>query len=211
VNPDASWTGAPIPKAPMRPPPVTKRQIRRERYRKQSPADRHLTEAMGIPFQPKKHGARPEPVPLKTNVRDYQARDRILRELGWPNYGVYLKSELWARIRRSVLKADANTCFRCGRRAWMVHHVHYSRSVLLGHDLTPLLSVCGPCHHQIEIEPNGRKRTLEGAAEVVGVVLVPTHPPRADGGPGTPTSAVLPSRNANTTRPRSGASKSGVR
>lgn len=148
-------------------------------------------------------GSRPLPREFSSEAADYAARNKILRDMGFGNYKVYLESELWKQIRRAVLKRDQSTCFKCGKQAWMVHHVHYGRKVLEGKDLEAMLSVCGPCHRSIEIKPSGKKRSLQEAATAVGMTLTTsqTHPLRADGGVPVPTNGKNPDVKAEM-RPR---------
>ena len=80
----------------------------------------------------------------------YQKRDAILREIGFSSYADYLRSPLWASIRKDVLERDHHLCRGCGHRAWQVHHREYSSGALDGSDISELEAICGPCHRKIE-------------------------------------------------------------
>lgn len=143
-------------------------------------------------------GPKTRPAPAKieaTSPMNYAARNQILLRLGYPNYGVYLVSSLWRKIRDEVFRRDQTTCFMCGHAACMVHHTDYSEAVLLGKNLEPLHSVCRPCHDKIEFDRSGRKRTFWEARRLVESKLKKTQPLRAAGGCLAPTSEMIPVGN----------------
>lgn len=84
--------------------------------------------------------------------------------LSFTNYGdEYLRTPLWQKIRRRVLKRDGYLCYRCGGKAAQVHHRSYGDAVLLGNDNEKLVSLCGGCHHFVSVDDSGNRRTLEEA------------------------------------------------
>ncbi len=91
----------------------------------------------------------------------YINRNEELRILGFSNYGEYLKSDLWDRIRKRVFERDSGWCYGCGCKANQVHHRDYSRSTLKG-CIDSLVSLCPKCHKKIELI-DGRKCSLEAA------------------------------------------------
>lgn len=95
---------------------------------------------------------------------EYRRRDILLKRLGFKTYSHYLGSELWKSIRSRVLSRSPE-CL-CGKTAAQVHHRSYAEEVLLGRDLTPLLSVCFRCHKKIEFTVSGIKRTFQAAEDV---------------------------------------------
>lgn len=90
----------------------------------------------------------------------YTQRNALLPQLGFPTYADYLNSELWAEIRDAILDRDKRYCKMCGRRAFVVHHIDYAETMLLGESLDSLVSLCHSCHQDIEFTKEGRKRTL---------------------------------------------------
>jgi hypothetical protein len=84
--------------------------------------------------------------------RDYRARDALLHLLGFASYAEYLKSPTWQRARRRVLERACGLCEKCGAKATEVHHLKYSREVLLGYkrNLRHLMAICRQCHQQGE-------------------------------------------------------------
>ncbi len=77
------------------------------------------------------------------------------------DYADYLKSPLWRKIKRRVLKRDGETCRRCGGKATRVHHRSYTDEVLAGNDDEQLASICEGCHNFIHFDDNGYKRSPE--------------------------------------------------
>lgn len=81
--------------------------------------------------------------------QEYDARDHLIRKMGFPTYRKYTDSPLWASIRRRVL-ARSNGCILCGRPAVQVHHLRYTLDVLKGKDDSQLVAICRGCHRSIE-------------------------------------------------------------
>lgn len=92
-------------------------------------------------------------------VNRYRQRDEVLRSLGFPSYAAYLKSPLWARIKRKVFE-NCNTCV-CGQPATQAHHRSYKRQYLLGKGQwwRFIVPVCRKCHRHIEFD-NTAKTSL---------------------------------------------------
>ena len=96
------------------------------------------------------------------NLSAYKNRNNTLREIGFLSYNLYLESDLWGKIRDSVLARDDYRCRCCGRPAKVVHHTSYDKDVLLGKNKEPLRSLCNGCHYAIEIH-DGDKTSLKSA------------------------------------------------
>lgn len=88
----------------------------------------------------------------------YGVRNRLLLEMGFTTYKDYLASPLWAIIREKAMRG--RKCYACRGEAQVVHHVRYSREVLLGTDMNGLRAICHSCHTKIELDGNGEKRSL---------------------------------------------------
>lgn len=80
----------------------------------------------------------------------YQYRNDNLRRLGFKSYRAYLRSALWADIRRRVLVRDKCQCRRCFLKATQVHHRAYDPATLRGDCIDALSAVCGKCHARAE-------------------------------------------------------------
>ena len=93
-------------------------------------------------------------------------RTKACRDLGFWTYRIYLDSGFWRQLRKRVLERDGYACRSCGGRATQVHHVSYSRAVILGNDIGPLVSVCRPCHEAVEFDSKGKKRPFRKKARV---------------------------------------------
>ena len=79
-------------------------------------------------------------------------------KLGFASYDAYLKSSLWRRIRRRVLKRDESKCRRCKGTADLVHHLSYAIAALRGDADHLLVSLCDGCHNFIELDEHGGRR-----------------------------------------------------
>lgn len=96
----------------------------------------------------------------------YEDRQRELAKLGFSSYSEYLESDLWERIRKTVLHRDACRCRnpRCKSRrkkiVKQVHHLTYSVGALLGAYPFLLLTLCEDCHHLVEHDSKGNKLSL---------------------------------------------------
>ena len=90
----------------------------------------------------------------------YTLRNTLLLQMGYSSYGDYLISDLWEKIRTVVMERDDKRCKICSGRAFVVHHLDYNRSTLLGNSLDGLVSICHKCHEEIEFTKEGQKRSL---------------------------------------------------
>lgn len=84
----------------------------------------------------------------------YQHRNQILKEMGFDSYADYLKSDLWASLRKQAMKKYHGICQSCGDKATQVHHKHYSRRLLKGEHIIGLKPICKECHKTIEFDEN---------------------------------------------------------
>ncbi|MBX2850877.1 MAG: hypothetical protein KTR15_03925 [Phycisphaeraceae bacterium] len=82
-------------------------------------------------------------------------------------YDEYLKSSLWKKIRRRILKRDAETCMRCGGPGKQVHHRDYTLDVMAGENDDLLATVCDGCHNIITFADDGEKRSMEEQDQVL--------------------------------------------
>ena len=85
--------------------------------------------------------------------------------MGYEDYQAYLLSDLWRSIRARVYGAYGTRCGLCkDQQAEVIHHLRYSKDVLLGDNLKQLVPLCGACHHDIEF--NGDlKRSVPDARD----------------------------------------------
>lgn len=104
----------------------------------------------------------------------YEQRDRVLRQMGFANYGEYLRSGLWRRIRARRLAVDEGRCRKCGQEATQVHHTHYHPLVLMGRKLRGLVSVCEDCHERAEFD-GSRKCSPHEANSRLGTGTIPVN------------------------------------
>lgn len=107
---------------------------------------------------PKRYYAKKKRPPKET----YEQRNILLRELGYPTYAIYLESQLWSFIRHHAYRIHGHNCRLCPRRATTIHHLSYTRAVLLGDDLSLLAPLCHRCHNEVEFAGK-RKRTIAGS------------------------------------------------
>ncbi len=92
----------------------------------------------------------------------YRDRHCTLQSIGYPDYLSYLRGDLWAAIKRRVLKEVGDRCKSCHTEATEVHHRNYSEATLRGHTLDGLVPLCRACHLHVEFYRNGMKvPTLE--------------------------------------------------
>jgi hypothetical protein len=89
----------------------------------------------------------------------YGDRNRFLLRIGYESYRKYLDSPLWASIRQRVLDRDGGLCWACNKPATQVHHQQYTAGNLTGENLHNMVSVCGGCHHNAEIDRERGKTT----------------------------------------------------
>lgn len=63
-------------------------------------------------------------------------------------YGLYLQTEHWRNLRKSVLERDGRTCRHCGSGKHLrVHHITYARRGF--EKLEDLITLCEDCHDKI--------------------------------------------------------------
>lgn len=74
------------------------------------------------------------------------------------DYRDYLKTPLWRKIRRRVLKRDERVCKCCAGNATQVHHRSYAPEVMRGENDDELACVCEGCHNYIEFDELGNPR-----------------------------------------------------
>jgi hypothetical protein len=73
------------------------------------------------------------------------------KELGFRSYDAYIKSRLWWNIRQIVLERDGKCCQVCGTPSKTVHHIDYTKIIMLGQgDQHELITLCEPCHNFVE-------------------------------------------------------------
>jgi len=93
--------------------------------------------------------------------------DQIAHPELFLNYPSYLRTPLWQRTRRRILKRDRRTCVRCGEKAKEVHHLAYTNAVMKGEDDSQLVSLCADCHDKVEFDENRNCRTDVEKARVL--------------------------------------------
>jgi|SRR6185295_14794952 len=89
---------------------------------------------------------------LRIKGRSYSDRNRMLLEMGFASYAAYLRSQLWASIRRRVYEIKGGWCYLCGRQATELHHNRYHLADLEGRRLRYISPICRGCHHGIEFD-----------------------------------------------------------
>ncbi len=62
---------------------------------------------------------------------------------------IYLKTDKWKLIRDKVLARDHETCQKCKKNGWIVHHLTYAR--WKNERLEDLVTVCDECHDLIHL------------------------------------------------------------
>lgn len=77
---------------------------------------------------------------------------RTFKLCGFSCYADYLKSDMWKRIRSSVLRRDKGKCQCCLKSARCVHHIDYKLATMIGNRMWSLISLCRECHEGIEFE-----------------------------------------------------------
>lgn len=98
-----------------------------------------------------------------------------LLEMGFATYADYLKSHLWASIKRQVMDKAKGKCRLCRKEAEVVHHRRYDRDVMEGKRNCHLIALCRSCHHIVEFNQNGQKRTSRGAEIAYRWMMKRTH------------------------------------
>jgi hypothetical protein len=86
----------------------------------------------------------------------------IWKELGFRSYEAYIKSRLWWSIRQIILERDGRCCQICGNPSKIVHHIDYTKAIMLGQgDQHELITLCEPHHNFVEQSKRlSEKRTL---------------------------------------------------
>lgn len=105
----------------------------------------------------------------------YEQRNALLRELGYPNYATYLQSPLWRFIRYHAYRIHGRNCRLCPRRANTIHHLSYTKDILLGNDLSLLTPLCRRCHNQVEFANGKVKRTIHSSQRQYAKLLAIRH------------------------------------
>lgn len=88
---------------------------------------------------------------------NWDEQRKVLKNLGYNNYKEYVAGVVWANIRDRVFKEKGNKCVVCTRRATVIHHRLYSKEILEGTDIRPLIPLCWDCHNRIEYDKYGNK------------------------------------------------------
>lgn len=94
----------------------------------------------------------------------YHSRNSYLRNMGFPDYAAYLRSDLWRDIRRRVLEEKGSKCFTCGSQAKALHHLRYHHDDLCGNTLENIVPVCDCCHHEFEFTLSDKATVSEAKA-----------------------------------------------
>lgn len=79
-------------------------------------------------------------------------RDKWIVRLGFGTYQNYLQSALWKRIRIKVLEKRRHLCFYCGKKATEIHHLRYTKTVLMAEGdywMGGLVALCRSCHQKL--------------------------------------------------------------
>lgn len=106
----------------------------------------------------------------------YAKRNSIVRQLGYQDYGEYLRSHRWRKIRKKVFAKSA-VCVGCYGEASQVHHAEYTWGNLSGRSLEGLLPVCGVCHDYCEFDKDGKKVSPEEATRRLHAITSAKKPP----------------------------------
>lgn len=88
----------------------------------------------------------------RTTLNTYEARNTLLKHMGYATYQVYLDSELWREIRKRVMARDKFKCKICDAPAEAVHHVKYDQATMMGATIKHLASICNECHEAVEFK-----------------------------------------------------------
>jgi len=82
----------------------------------------------------------------------FNKRDKWMKRLGFGTYQNYLRSNIWKEIRSKVLEKRRHKCHFCGGKANEVHHLRYTKPVLLAEGqywMGGLVATCRTCHQMI--------------------------------------------------------------
>ena len=118
-------------------------------------------------------------------VESYEQRDALLRQMGFPSYDAYLKSELWQFSRAQILghDSDEKACQVCSaKRGLVAHHYDYSLPTLVGQFLNgwpQLFWLCDNCHRTVEFDRD-RKVSVDEAQKRLDNLLKGNAPDATD-------------------------------
>lgn len=88
----------------------------------------------------------------------YRHRNWRIRKLKLArSYDEYLRTALWASIRRRVLDRDKGQCRVCGNTATQAHHTNYRTAGLTGSSIGSIIAICDECHLFAEFNEDGSK------------------------------------------------------
>lgn len=110
--------------------------------------------------------------------KNYDERDRFIRDIGFSSYRDYLASDLWRSIRARVYAAKGRKCVLCPQDASQLHHDRYHANDLLGKTLEFIHPLCEMCHKRIEFDEDGRKVKMKVARAVFKRLVRTTLPKR---------------------------------
>lgn len=81
--------------------------------------------------------------------QEYLQRNKLLEKHGYENYGVYLKSEHWKKIKDLAWdKKRRRECLACGaKKKLQLHHLSYENIHLV--TLEDLIHLCEDCHEGV--------------------------------------------------------------
>lgn len=88
----------------------------------------------------------------RTTQSIYEARNTLLKHMGYATYQDYLDSDAWKVIRKRVMARDKWKCKICDAPAEAVHHVKYDQATMLGTTIKHLASICNDCHEAVEFK-----------------------------------------------------------
>jgi 5-methylcytosine-specific restriction endonuclease McrA len=109
---------------------------------------------------------------------EYTKRNDLLLDMGYTSYGEYLRSALWAKIRKRVFVRDGGQCVVCGSKADAVHHMRYTRAVFLGQADHHLLSICQTCHTRAEFKGSRKASPSDARKSILAVAAQPKRTKR---------------------------------
>lgn len=98
---------------------------------------------------------------IVTFFQQIRVDERVASLCRQQDYREYLKTPLWRKISRRVLKRDKRVCRCCTGNANQVHHRSYAPDVMRGENDDELASVCEGCHNYIEFDELGNPRDPE--------------------------------------------------
>lgn len=97
-------------------------------------------------------------------------RNELLLGAGYSSYRLYLKSEIWAQIRKACFLLKGRKCLSCGGVATEIHHSTYTQKNLLEVNLKSmeltLFPVCHECHGKCHFK-NGKFRTIKQSGDSI--------------------------------------------